>query len=524
MNDPLAQRLALLSRPEFAKLLAGGLQGVEKESLRVRPDGALALTPHPAALGSALTHPTITTDYAEALMEFVTGTHADTDALVAQLRDIHRYVYGALDEEILWNQSMPCRLPPEPQIPIGWYGTSNSGMLKHVYRRGLAVRYGKAMQCIAGIHYNYSLHSGIWDALAEPGDTRDAQTRQSEGYISLIRNFSRFNWLLMYLFGASPALSADFLRGRAHGLQQLGDDTLYLPWATSLRMSDLGYQNQAQSGLRPCYTDLESYLQNLYHAVNQPWPAYERIGTHQNGEWVQLSTHILQIENEYYSSIRPKRVARRGERPLRALQERGVQYVEVRCLDIDPFEPTGISAQTCRFLNAFLLLCAIEPSPLLPQGGWCAQSAANFASVVKEGRKPGLTLLRQDESVPLSAWAHELLDQIARCAELIDTVVGGTAHADAVRAQRVKVDDPDTTPSARVLAGLRDTGQSFDEYFMALGQAHARALRAEPLAADVQAAFDAASRASVQEQHELEATQSGDFDAYVKAYHASLSD
>ena len=524
MNDLLAQRLALLSRPESARLLAGGLQGVEKESLRVRPDGTLAPTPHPAALGSALTHPNITTDYAEALLEFVTGTHGDADALVGQLRDIHRFVYSELGDELLWNQSMPCPLPPEPDIAIGWYGTSNSGMLKHVYRRGLALRYGKAMQCIAGIHYNFSLAPGVWDALAEPGDTRDAQTRQSEGYIGLIRNFSRFSWLLMYLFGASPALSADFLRGREHGLQSLGEDTLYLPWATSLRMSDLGYQNQAQSGLRPCYTDLDSYLQNLYHAVNQPWPAYERIGTHQNGEWVQLSTHILQIENEYYSSIRPKRVARRGERPLRALQERGVQYVEVRCLDIDPFEPTGISAETCRFLNAFLLLCAIEPSPLLPQGGWCAQSAANFAAVVKEGRKPGLALLRQGESVPLTTWAHDLLDQIGRCAEAIDAVVGGTGHAQAVQAQRAKVDDAEKTPSARVLAGLRETGQSFEAYFLGLGQAHAQALRAEPLSAETRAAFEAARQASVSEQAELEQTQSGDFDAYVQAYHASLSD
>ncbi len=524
MNDLLAQRLALLSRPESARLLAGGVQGVEKESLRVSLDGTLALTPHPAALGSALTHPNITTDYAEALLEFVTGTHADADALIAELRDVHRFVYAELDDEVLWNQSMPCRLPAEADIPIGWYGTSNSGMLKHVYRRGLALRYGKAMQCIAGIHYNYSLDGGVWEALADPADGRDAQARQSEGYIGLIRNFSRFSWLLMYLFGASPALSADFLKGRSHGLQSLDAETLYLPFATSLRMSDLGYQNQAQSGLKPCYTDLDAYLRNLYHAVNQPWPAYERIGTHQNGEWVQLSTHILQIENEYYSSIRPKRVARRGERPLRALHERGVQYVEVRCLDIDPFEPTGISAQTCRFLNAFLLLCAVDASPMLAQGGWCAQSAANFAAVVKEGRKPGLTLLRDGETVALPTWGHDLLDQIERCAQAIDAAVGGSAHVEAVRAQRGKLDDPTTTPSARVLAGLRDSGQSFDAYFLALGREHARTLLAQPLDAATRARFEAARETSLAEQRALEENQSGDFDAYVRAYHASLGD
>ena len=98
---------------------------------------------------------------------------------------------------------MPATLPGEADIPIAWYGTSNTGMLKHVYRRGLAERYGKTMQCIAGVHYNYSLADGLWDVLdTAPGTTQD---RRSRGYIGLIRNFTRYSWLLMYLFGAAPA-------------------------------------------------------------------------------------------------------------------------------------------------------------------------------------------------------------------------------------------------------------------------------------------------------------------------------
>ncbi|KAG0774457.1 hypothetical protein G6F22_014041 [Rhizopus arrhizus] len=290
---------------------------------------------------------------------------------------------------------MPATLPAEADIPIAWYGKSNTGMLKHVYRRGLAERYGKTMQCIAGVHYNFSLAEDLWSVLdTQPGSVQD---RRSRGYIGLIRNFTRYSWLLMYLFGAAPALASDFLRGREHPLERLGDHTLYLPYATSLRMSDLGYQNKAQSQLKLCYNDLDTFLGRLYDAVTQPWPDYQKLGTHRNGEWIQLNTNVLQIENEYYSSIRPKRATGRCERPITALAERGVQYVEVRCLDIDPDSPVGIDANTSRFVDAFLLYCTASDSPFFPANGYCQRSADNFSTVVKEGRKPGLMLDREGQ-------------------------------------------------------------------------------------------------------------------------------
>ncbi len=524
MTDLLTHRLDLLSQPSQRRLLAGSLHGIEKENLRATRSGSLALTPHPLALGSALTHPHITTDYSEALLEFVTAARPDPREVLDEMTNIHRYVYSELDGEVLWNQSMPATLPAEADIPIGWYGTSNSGMLKHVYRKGLALRYGKAMQCIAGIHYNYSLAPEVWPLLAGPNATSSAQDLQSDGYIALIRNFSRYSWLLMYLFGASPALSEGFLQGRPHELERLNGDTLYLPWATSLRMSDLGYQNKAQSGLKPCYTNLQSYLSNLYHAVNQPWAEYERIGTHQNGEWVQLSTHILQIENEYYSSIRPKRVARRGERPLRALKERGVQYVEVRCMDINPFDPIGIDLPTCRFLDTFLLMCALDESPSLPQGGWCMESGQNFSRVVKEGRRPGLTLQHEGATLGLAEWGHALLDRMSICAAALDDAQGHAEHTAALRIQREKLDDAAKTPSARLVAGMIDTGLSFHDFSLQLSQQHAKTLLGQPLAADKLAMFQRESQESIAEQQELERNQAGNFDAYVNAYHASLTD
>ena len=518
MTDTAANRLARLEANR--SMLTQTLRGIEKEGLRVDEQGILARTPHPAGLGSALTNEHVTTDYSESLLELITGTHDNVDALLAELADTHRHVYTVLDHELIWNQSMPATLPPEPEIPIAWYGTSNTGMLKHVYRRGLAERYGKTMQCIAGVHYNFSLPEALWSVLdTQPGSDQD---RRSRGYIGLIRNFTRYSWLLMYLFGSAPALSSGFLQGQDHALDKLGDHTLYLPYATSLRMSDLGYQNKAQSQLKLCYNDLDTFLGRLYGAVTQPWPDYQKIGTHRDGEWIQLNTNVLQIENEYYSSIRPKRATGRCERPITALAERGVQYVEVRCLDIDPYSPVGIDATTARFVDAFLLFCTASESPFFADNGYCQRSADNFSVVVKEGRKPGLTLDRDGQTIGLAQWGHELLDQIAPYAALYDSAVGGAAYADALAAQRAKLDQPDTTPSARLLADLKGSGLSFHDFSLALSRKHADALRAQPLPADVATAYQQAAAQSAAEQLRLEQSDTEDFDTYVSRYHAAL--
>ncbi|AYC34733.1 glutamate--cysteine ligase [Pseudomonas cavernae] len=522
MSELLQRRRALLGAPEHLSLLGQSLHGIERECLRVDAQGQLALTPHAPALGSALTHPQITTDYSESLLEFITPAETDPAATLADLERVHRFVYSKLDGEYLWSASMPCPLPGEETIPIARYGSSHIGRLKYVYRQGLALRYGKTMQCIAGIHYNFSLPEALWPLLQQlDGDTQSQRDYQSASYIALIRNFRRYSWLLMYLFGASPALDAGFLRGRPHQLKQLDAQTLYLPYATSLRMSDLGYQSSAQSGLTPCYNALASYTDSLRQAVATPYPAYAELGTKRDGEWQQLNTNVIQIENEYYSSIRPKRVTYSGERPLQALLARGVQYVEVRCLDINPFLPLGIDLPEARFLDAFLLYCALQDSPLLA-GDECRACTDNFLKVVKEGRRPGLHLQHRGEQIALRDWGHALLEQILPLAELLDQSQGGTAHAEALAAQRAKLDDPSLTPSAQVLASLQQHGESFAAFALRQSQAHAEYFRSQPLEAAQQTEFEALARQSLAEQAELEASQEGDFDAFVAAYQASI--
>ena len=500
---PLQERIDALSPAR----LAGMRRGIEREGLRTLPGGALALTPHPAALGSALTHPHITTDFSESQVEIVTGAHRDVRATLAELTQVHQAVQRVLkaqcDEEMLWASSMPCGLPADETIPIGVYGTSNVGRAKSVYRMGLGHRYGRRMQTISGIHYNWSL----------PGVS-------SEQYFALIRNFRRHAFLLLYLFGASPALCSSFVAGRTHALQPLGrHGSMYLPHATSLRMGPLGYQSEAQSTLAVSYNSLDGYAASLQQALTRPWPAYEAIGVRNpGGDYNQLATSLLQIENEFYGTIRPKRVIYPGERPLHALRERGVEYVEVRLMDLDPFEPVGIAAPTMRLLDVFLLHCLLSDSPPdTPQE--IAGLARNQHRTAARGREPGLLLERGGRQVALADWGAELLGQFAPIAAALDAGHGGSAHAEAVRAAQEGLRHPQTLPSARVLAAIeKEFGDSFTEFIDACSLRARDALLALPFDAVLQARFEALAQQSLEEQKRIEAADTLPFEAYRAQY------
>ncbi len=516
MTSLLNQRLQLLTR--HLPLLGQGLRGIERETLRVMPDGKLSLSAHPVALGATLTHPQITTDYAEALMEFITPAYHDASQVLNRLDTLHKVVYRELGQQMLWSQSMPCILPDEKDIPIAWYGHSHIGMIKHVYRRGLALRYGKSMQCIAGIHYNFSLSEELWPVLQQAENNHSpAQHYQSEAYIALIRNFKRYSWLLMYLFGATPAVAACFLRDKNHDLQSLSNDTLYLPYATSLRMSDLGYQNDAQADLVPPYNSLLDYMRSLSLAVRKPYPPYEKIGTRVDGEWVQINTNVLQIENEFYATIRPKQVIRSGERPLEALCERGVQYVEVRCLDINPFLPTGIDLASTRFLDTFLTYCALSDSPATDRKEG-EENTGNFAATVKQGRQPGLQLQRQGQAIGLQQWGLELVEQLVPVAALLDQQSGQDEHRRSLQQQREKLLNPGLTPSAQVLDSLAKHDNSYLAFALELTQQHAAYFRDNPPDSATLDEYQQLAAQSLAQQAQTESEDTGDFDSFITAY------
>lgn len=518
MSEVIQQRLGRLSRADTLPLLRQLRRGIEKESLRIDSRGHLAKTPHAAVLGSALTHPLITTDYSEALLEFITPVTTKVETSLEQLEAIHRFVYGALPDEMLWTTSMPCLLGRDEDIPVAQYGSSNVGRMKTVYRVGLGHRYGRRMQAIAGIHYNFSLPEALWPLLFEV-DPHSAELpgRITDAYFGLIRNFRRYAWLLIYLFGASPAVCKSFLDGREHKLEELDDCTLYLPYATSLRMGDLGYQSNAQENLRICYNRLESYVDTLKDGILNPHPDYERLGVKVDGEYRQLSAGLLQIENEFYSPIRPKRVAKRGETALTALASNGCEYIEVRCLDLNPFMPVGIDVELMRFVDAFLLFCLCSDSPACDDNGR-AELIANNTIVVNEGRRPGAMLQRDGAPIELRQWADELLEQIGQTALLLDSAHDIDAHAASVAQQRRKVADPELTPSARVLRELRSGGISFSRFALNKSAEHAAAFRNDPLPAKLQAEFVEMAERSLQAQREIEAQDRQSFDDYLQHY------
>jgi glutamate--cysteine ligase len=518
-----ASRLDLLTQAGLQHLLRGGLKGLEKESLRVGPEGRIARTPHPRALGSALTHPSITTDYSEALIELITPPFAEAADTLDYLEDLHRFAHGHLGEELLLATSMPCAIEGEESIPIAVYGSSNIGRMKHVYRRGLAWRYGRAMQAIAGIHFNYSVNEALWPALRELLGRRDAlRNFVDEQYFGLIRNAQRNGWLIPFLFGASPAFCKSFFKGRenlAAHFQELDAHTLYRPYATSLRMSDIGYRNDSQAGLEISLNSLDEYVASLCRAIATPYPAYEAMGVEADGEFRQLNANILQIENEYYSAIRPKQIAGSGEKPTLALRRRGVRYVELRSMDIDGGLLLGIDLPRMRFLELFLLDCLLRESPPM-DAQEAAEANRNSLGAACCGRTPDFRLFRGGREVTLQDWARELAEGLSATAEVLDQGQADAPWRECLKPLHEAIEDPEATPSARALAQMRENRESFQEYALRLSARHAQAFRKHGPKADRAAAFRQEAEASLLEQARVEASDTLSFREFLRNYFA----
>ena len=516
------RRLAALINSGGAVLLRGGRRGVEKESLRVTRAGRLSQAPHPRALGSALTNENITTDYSESLIELVTPTFTTNWELLQYLCDLHQFVYRHLDDELLWATSMPCVVDGDKSIPIANYGTSNVAKMKMAYREGLGMRYGRVMQAISGVHFNYSFPLHFWEPFAAVLESRDLDKDFiSRAYFNLLRNYRRYGWIVLYLFGVSPCVCNSFLRARGEVLPQLTRGTAWEPYATSLRMSDLGYRNRNQAGVEVSVNSLDEYVQDLTRAISTPHPPYEAMGVKVDGQWRQLNANLLQIENEYYSFIRPKRVARSGEKPTRALQRAGVEYVEVRALDVSAFDPVGVNQNKMRFLEAFLALCLIKDSPPIQRSEQAALDQ-NHVIVARRGREPGLTLNHDGRAVEMLSWARELMGEMQGLCEILDAGDAAKPYSAALGVQADKLTDAALTPSARLLQELKETDESFFDLGLRVSATHKKYFLDlyEPDAARL-AQFANQAEASLEKQVAIEAADRGTLDEYLARYFAA---
>ena len=517
MSDKLARIIEKIDQTEPGILSGAIRRGLEKESLRIDAEGALSQQPHPTALGSALTHRYITTDYSEALLEFVTPVTEDVDTLLSFLNELHRFTYLNIGDEKLWVNSMPCILHGEESIPIAYYGESNAGRMKTVYRQGLAYRYGKLMQTISGIHFNFSLEGRFWQVFRDLcGSTIPLRDFKSEAYLGLIRNFYRSDWMIPYLFGASPAVCGTFLAGREHHLQDLGELSYFLPYATSLRLSDLGYQSDAQASVHLSLNSLDEYTASLVKATTETYPPYKNIGIQVDGEYRQLNDSLLQIENEYYATMRPKRLARSGERPSSALRERGVEYIEVRSLDLDPFLPVGVDGDGIRFLDMMMIACLLESSPPMDWDEFRrVQTTRN--QIAERGREPGLVITKADGKrcsvqrcgLEFIAYLEPLADALARDDE---------RYRIALDNKRKLFEDPALTPSARAIDGVHQHDDTFFYFAKTQAEHHEQFFKHEAVDLQFASQFEDEATASLKRATQLELEDNEDFETFLDKY------
>tara|TARA_A200000159_G_scaffold162229_1_gene185701 strand:- start:12128 stop:13771 length:1644 start_codon:yes stop_codon:yes gene_type:complete len=514
-------RVKALKSPEFLASLKDIKRGVEREALRINPNGTLAQTPHPKPLGSALTHESITTDFSESLLEFITPPEASSAKTVAQLQDIHRFVADNIEEEQIWPLSMPCFIDDETEIPIAYFGESNVGKMKRVYRIGLKNRYGSKMQAIAGVHFNFSLPESFWALWAKQNGTTHSQDQTSAEYFGLIRNYRRLCWLIPYLYGASPALCSSFLKGKEYSLpfKKVGKGTLYMPYATSLRMSDLGYTSAEQSSLKICYNELDNYVRLLREAMSTPSTRFERFASGEGGNYQQLNHNIIQIENELYSPIRPKQPTESMEKPTDALVRRGISYIEVRALDVNPFSAIGISDSQFDFLDVFLLSCLLMPSDALDEQQ-LHEAKENMDRVVLEGRNPELMLTENGNPVSLPQWSEKLFAYFGQAATLLDEANNTKQYTRAVSDEYAKIQNPALTPSGKMLQSLLDGDKDNSIFGLELAQKYSNEMKGFDYTFTDSAEFVRQGESSFDAQREIETSDEKDFDTFITDYFA----
>ena len=497
-------------------------RGIEKESLRVNSKGEISKLPHPSKLGSALTNPYITTDFSESLIELITPTFNSAKECLDFLKELHIFVYNNIDDELLWPCSMPCPIASDEEIPIGNYGNSNQGMMKTIYRRGLANRYGSLMQAIAGIHYNFSFSDKFLEILAAQSG-KDIKLYKNETYLGMARNFKRFGWIYLLLFGSSPAVCNSFVAGKEHDLEELPTGGLYKPCSTSLRMGDLGYISKAQDDLNISYNSIEEYCSDLKNALIKPYEPYEKIGEFIEEQRIQLNTSVIQIENEYYSTIRPKRVCPSGERPINILTSEGIDYLELRCVDLNPYSSIGITEEQINFLDTLLIYCFIKESPPI-NAEESLRIQRNHETIVNAGRDETATLETDRVPILVNEETDRILSELEEIAMFMDKEVHqsqGMSWLQSISNQKNNVAESSGTLSAQVLADLQTNKLSFRDLGSKLSKEHHEAMTNKRSKLDD--LFSNASQNSIEDAKKIESTNQKDFENYLKEFLDKIS-
>ncbi len=504
-------------------------RGIEREALRVTKDGRISQEKHPRALGAALTHPYITTDYSEALLEFVTPVFSDPKKLLLFLEELHIYTLKNMGDEILWNNSMPCLVEGRDQIPIADYGISNVGKMKRVYRNGLKNRYGDIMQAISGIHFNFSLSDHFfskWRKISNPM-ALGLQDFRSEKYMNCIRNIHKNSWIIPYLFGSSPVICKSFVNKKKDlsGLEEVenGKGTLTFKGATSLRLTDLGYTNSEQDKISICYNSIESYVKGLKKAITEESLKYKTIGTKDEKGHHQLNTNILQLENEYYADVRPKRRIHTGESPTNALLDRGVEYIELRSVDINTYSPIGIELDQVLFLDIFLLYCLLTESEMQTASNVC-YFRSNLKRMAKHGRAEGTQLFNGSKKMGPREWGENLFEELFLIATKLDEEKGSHAYSEVLSQYEEKLKKTTLLNSQRLLDEMKSRDESFYQNILDRSLKFSNQLKNKKLSQLITEDFSVQTKESFLKQDQIEKSDTLNFDEYLKKYFSQNSE
>ena len=377
--------LANLSKLSSNEILEGSF-GIEWESLRAKDDGKLSLTPHPAVFGDKLTNPLITTDFSESQIEIITPTFDTIDDAFENFSLLSDMVNASLpQDEYLWFQSIPCILPYWDQIPIAQY--SEEGESSQKYREDLARRYGVKKQMISGVHFNFSFSERFLKKLYSlENDDLSFKDFKDDIYLKIARNYLRYCWLIIYLTGCSIGSHKTFSNDCIH-LMDAKDDygSYYSTKGPSFRNASCGYKNLKD--LYPSYNSVNEFVGDINSFID-------------NGD--------LSEAKELYTQIRLK--PKNPKDLLNSLKDSGIEYIEIRTLDINPFYQCGIVNRDMKFLHLFLIYMLVkDESDYL---AWQNEAKINEERTAESGYVDSMRLLRDGCEVTLKDWAYEIINEM----------------------------------------------------------------------------------------------------------------
>ncbi|WP_296798693.1 glutamate--cysteine ligase [uncultured Methanobrevibacter sp.] len=419
-------KLSTISKIPSSEILEGSF-GIEWESLRAKGEGELSLTPHPEIFGDKFTNPLITTDFSESQIEIITPTLNTIDEAFDTFSILADLVNSSLPEdEYLWFQSIPCILPYWDQIPIAQY--PEEGKSSQKYREDLAKKYGVKKQMISGVHFNFSFSDNFLKKIYELVDI-DLTFKEFKNqiYLRITRNYLRHCWLIIYLTGCSIGSHKTFSNDCIH-LMDAKDNygSYYSTKGPSFRNASCGYKNLKD--LYPSYNTVEEFTRDVRTFID-------------NGD--------LSEAKELYTQIRLK--PKDPQDLLNSLEKDGIEYIEIRTLDINPFYQCGLVRHDMKFLHLFLIYSLIKDES--DYADWQKEAKINEENTAELAYTKSMRLIRDGEETTLKEWASEIINEMYGMCEVL-----GFDEFNTLKLMHDRVSNPNLTYGKRILKLIKENG------------------------------------------------------------------